>query len=194
MQRDGKRSISEIALTDANSVSVDNGAKSIAYFCRRKPVKATRKLIEELKEISRGCGNKNVRLCLHENPQAQAHDMIILEKKGKYYPPHKHLEKGESFHIIEGKMGVFIFAESGSVIDASILSPDDNFIYRVGVNMYHAVMPLSDLVVYHEAKPGPFLGEKDSIYPSWAPPGDKPQEADNYKNKLLGILGIREKG
>lgn len=194
MQRDGKRSISEIALTDANSVAVDNGAKSIAYFCRRKPVKVTRKLIEELKEISRGCGNKNVRLCLHENPQAQAHDMIILEKKGKYYPPHKHLEKGESFHIIEGKMGVFIFDESGSVIDASILSPEDNFIYRVGVNMYHAVMPLSDLVVYHEAKPGPFLGEKDNIHPSWAPAGDKPQEADNYKNKLLDILGIKEKG
>lgn len=189
MQRDGQECISGIVLADAQAVKVDNGAKSIAYFCQKKPVKVTAKLIKELKKVAKNSGHKNVRLCLHESPQALFHNMVILEKKGRYYPPHKHLEKGETFHIIEGKMAVFIFDVQGNILDASILSPKGNFIYRVGVDMYHAVMPLSDVVIYHEAKPGPFLGDKDSIHPSWAPRSDYPQEIADYKERLLSALG-----
>lgn len=181
--------LSSLVLSDPESVWVDKGAKSIAYFCKKKPVKVDKKLIKELKEIAASVGNKNIRLCLHESPDALSHDMIILERKGKYYRPHKHLTKGESFHIIEGLLAVFIFDESGVAIDSCILEPEGNFIYRVGVNMYHAVMPLSDLVIYHESKPGPFLGDRDSIYPSWSPVGNNPQEVADYTDRLLKILG-----
>ena len=30
------------------------------------------------------------------------HNMIIFERKGKYYRPHKHEDKGETFQIING--------------------------------------------------------------------------------------------
>ena len=104
--------------------------------------------------------------------------MVILERRGKYYRPHKHLEKGEAFHVIEGRFGIFTFDEGGAIQEACILQSGD--ILRVGPDMYHAVMPLTDIVIYHENKPGPFLGSKDSIYPDWAPDGGNAAETDAY--------------
>lgn len=176
--------LSSVALDDSRSVRADKTGKTIAYFCRRKPVKVDRYLVEELKQRSVDLGNKNVRLCLHEDSSATFHNMIILEREGNYYRAHKHLTKGEVFHIIEGRMAVFAFNDQGMILDRVILSSEGNFIYQVGINMYHAVMPLSDLVIYHEAKPGPFLGDKDSVYPSWAPVGDNARQVRHYQEKL----------
>lgn len=185
----GKRpSASAIILNDPESVFLDKSGKTPAYFCKKKPIGVSRDLIKELKNIVINSDNKNIRLCLHESPEASFHNMVILEQKGRYYRPHKHLTKGESFHIIEGSMAVFTFDDQGAVTDACILDNAGNFIYKVGINMYHAVMPLSDFVVYHEVKPGPFLGDKDSIYPPWAPSGDEPKEIKEYLSKLRGIV------
>ena len=51
--------------------------------------------------------------------------------------------------------------------------------------MYHAVMPLSDLVIYHESKPGPFTGEGDSIYPSWAPDESNENKVVKLQKKMM---------
>ena len=178
--------ISSVELSNADTVWRDKNAKSIAYFCKRRPVGVGKALINELKEISVGSGNQNVRFCLHESPDALFHDMLILEHKGKYYRPHKHLTKGESFHIIEGSMAIFIFDEKGNIIDNCLLNTANNLIYRLEINMFHAIMPLSDLVIYHESKLGPFLSEGDSIYPSWAPVGDSPKQTAEYQDRLQG--------
>ena len=133
---------------------------------------------------------RNVRLCLHEGSDSDFHDMVILERKSRHYRPHCHREKGESFHIIEGELGVFTFSESGVVIDSCIMTNDNIRIYKVKPNMFHAVLPLSDSVIYHETKPGPFLGKMDSIYPEWAPNVDNLDEIDIYLNKLKKALNI----
>jgi cupin fold WbuC family metalloprotein len=83
---------------------------------------------------------------------------------------------------MEGKMGIFSFNESGEVIDAVTLGAGD--IYRVEVGMYHAVMPLSNQTIYHENKPGPFLGDKDSLFPGWAPTGEDQSIVDDYVSNL----------
>lgn len=179
---------SSVILSDSNCVWQDKGAKSISFFCIKKPVKVDKKLILELKVVARSAGDKNVRLCLHEGPDSPFHNMIILEYPGKYYPPHKHLTKGETFHIIEGRMAVFTFNEDGSVIDNGILDDKENLIYRIGINMYHAVMPLSCPVIYHESKTGPFISNKDSIFPVWAPPAEILGEVSAFQQKLTELL------
>ena len=108
-----------------------------------------------------------MRVCLHDSPLSLHHDMVILERKGKYYRPHKHKDKGEAFHIIDGKMAIFVFDHAGNVIDSTVLVRGD--VYRIEKNQYHSVMPVTNIVIYHENKPGPFLGSDDSIFPNWAP-------------------------
>ena len=180
--------LSWISLGDPDKVRMDDTGRSVAYFCRKAPIKVNADLIAELKEAAVRLGDGNVRLCLHESPESAFHEMINLEHKGKFYRPHKHELKGESYHIIEGSMGAFIFDEDGRVVDANVLEPHNNFLYRVDADMYHAVMPLTDVLIYHESKPGPFLRQGDSIFPSWAPDGNDPSEAQAYTAGLLGYL------
>jgi cupin fold WbuC family metalloprotein len=183
-----KPELSKIALSDSKKIRVDEGGRSVGFFTKNLPGRVDWELVKELKEAAIRYRNKNVRLCLHDDQDALFHTMIILERKGKFYRPHKHLEKGECFHIIEGRMAVFSFGEEGEIVDSCCLDPEGIFIYRVAINMFHAVIPLTEMVIYHESKPGPFLGRQDSIFPSWAPDGMDKQKAEEYTMILQKTL------
>lgn len=180
--------MSYVSLNAPEQVRRDEKAKSLSFYCKKSPVRIDWKFIEELKATSAKHGNVNVRLCLHSDPDAVFHQMVILERKGKYYRPHKHKLKGEAFHIIEGRMAVFVFDEQGRVTDTCVLDAKESFIYRVDTGIYHSVLPITDMVIYHESKPGPFLGDQDSVYPTWAPDGTSPGEVSAYVERLLGSL------
>ena len=180
---------SSVFLDDYESVRFDDTGRSAAYFCKRTPIKVDAELISELKMAAERLGSNNLRLCLHDSPGATLHEMINLEFRGNYYRPHKHRGKGESYHLIEGSMGAFVFDEDGRIIDANVLEPNNGFLYRVGEEMYHAVMPLSDLVIYHETRLGPFLNG-DSLFAPWAPDGSDVLEATKYTEELRSLLGV----
>jgi len=182
--------ISLFNLSEGN-ITEDSRAKSISFFCKRRPVLINKDVIAEMKAISKMRGNKNIRVCLHDSPKSKHHDMIILEHGNILYPPHKHLYKGEAFHVIEGILSVFAFDSKGGIIDCVKLQPSD--IYRVEVGMFHAVLPISDIVIYHENKPGPFLGNGDSVFPDWIPSPDNINEMEKYKNRLLKTIKNIEK-
>lgn len=169
---------------DPDRVWRDPEAKTLSFFCQRLPVKIDASVIRELIQLGTSEGQRNVRICLHESPSARHHDMIILEHSSHYYRPHRHIDKGECFHVLQGELGIFAFTNEGDVIEAVRLGVGD--IYRVQPGMYHAVMPLSDMVIYHENKPGLFLRDKDSLYPDWAPNGLNAEEAQTYKRTLAG--------
>ena len=180
--------LSNIDLMNERDVRIDKTGRSIGIFCRSLPASVGHTLIDGLKELSDLNGGVNVRLCLHSSPEAVFHSMIILENRGGYYRPHRHQDKGECFHIIEGELAVFAFDDQGNIIDACKLAPDANFIYRVEVNMVHAVLPLTDRVVYHESKLGPFLGDKDSIFPEWSCDGSDSETLHDYHQRLMSFL------
>lgn len=181
-------SSSSISLHDPTSVCIDESGVTPGYFCLQKPVRVDRVLIEELKQISIDRGYKNMRLCLHESANADFHDMIILEYRSVYNRPHKHASKGETYHMIEGVQGLFIFDQNGMVTDACTLDQGTNFMFRVDKNMYHMVMPISELVIYHESRLGPFKREVDSIFAEWAPDGGDPKTTIEYLELMRSQL------
>ena len=174
-----KLSSVSILTPDSQKLREDMEAKSISYFCLQRPVCVDKALLAEMKEVSTRRGERNVRICLHSAPEDKHHDMIVLERSGNYYRPHKHAVKGECFHVMDGKLGVLVFDKGGVVLDATVLEVSD--IYRIAVGSYHAIMPLSDPVIYHESKLGPFIGKKDSLYPEWAPQEDDTGAVQAYK-------------
>jgi len=145
----------------------DKSAKSITFFSIKKPSSISKELIEELKRISKENGKKNARFCLHENPEAPLHDMIILEYRDKKCrKPHKHLEKNETLHMIEGKMIALFFDDEGKLMKRETLNSEDNFAYHTPIGVYHVWLPLTEYVVYREIKQGPFKQE-DNISPEF---------------------------
>ena len=154
-------------MIDTGEWKEDKKAKSLTFFSTKKPVSVSKKLVEELKKLSQVNGKKNARFCLHESPEAPLHDMIILEYRDKKCrKPHKHLEKNETLHMIEGKMSVLFFDNEGKLIKRETLNPKDNFAYHTPVGMYHVWLPLTEYAVYREIKQGPFKQE-DNIPPKF---------------------------
>jgi len=169
---------------NGGDVIQDKSAKSLSFYFAKNVARIDREIVKQLVEESARKGNCNGRICLHTSPTANFHEMIILERKGQYYRPHKHLYKGESCHIIEGKAAMFVFNDNGSVVHCCVVGEDENLICRVGINQWHTVIPTTEYAVYHESKPGPYLGEGDSIKPDWAPDGSDRNEATAYMEQL----------
>ena len=108
---------------------------------------------------------KDIRICLHTSKKSNHHDMVILQQKNNFYTPHKHLRKGETYHIIKGSMVCILFNDNGKVSKVCKLKKND--IFRTPLNIFHTMSPISKYVIYHESKTGPFLKRGDSIFPIW---------------------------
>lgn len=173
-----------IDLSDPACARIDRQGRSLAILCMKKPVLVDQKLIDELKSMSKELNGADLRLCLHSDISDTFHEMIILQHYGRYYPPHKHRDKGESYHIIEGELGALVFDDEGVVTASTVLGRSGQIIYRVGENTFHTVLPLSDFVIYHESKSGPFVRETDSIFPDWAPDGKDIPASTAFREKL----------
>jgi cupin fold WbuC family metalloprotein len=161
-------SSSTISLTDLNTCWQDPKAKSIGFFSVGPVTTVDEKLIQEMKDLALKSG-ENVRLSLHQDPKAAFHEMIIVQHRDKFHPPKKHVQKAKSFHIMEGKMAVFSFTETGDVTHSVVLDRNGSTIFRIEKEVYHVDIPVSGLIVHHESTLGPFLGDDDGIYAEWCP-------------------------
>lgn len=175
-----------ISIHDESICRLDASGRTPAFFCKTKPLAVDTSTIDELVAYARRTGG-DVRLCLHEGPHERFHDMIIAQHSGGYHRPHRHMDKGETWSILAGAMQAFVFDDDGGIIDARRLSAEGQFLYRVGDFQFHTLVPLSDIVVYHESKPGPFTGPGDSQFAQWAPDGSDPAATRDYLARLMSF-------
>ena len=169
----------------------DRKAKTKAYFFKKTEVVFNRKIINFLEKYYKK-NKKDIRVCIHRDPSEKQHDMVLLQKRKDFYKPwfenrkmgtfpHKHLKKGETYHMIFGKMGCVLFNNNGKVKKMCVLKKGD--IFRVPKNTYHTMMPITNYVVYHESKIGPFLKKADSIFPKWLKKYNKFQYLKKFRKK-----------
>jgi len=135
-----------------------------------------------LKKKAVNNARKRIRICTHRDVNDTIHEMLIVHTKGAYIRPHKHFNKIESFHVIEGDLKVVVFNDTGEikeVIDMGSYTSGKNFYYRLADSDFHTVIPISDLIVFHEITNGPFVRE-DTVFANWAP-----AETDYAQHKLF---------
>lgn len=148
--------------------------------------KVSKEDIELLKRKAAGNKRKRIRLCSHPNVNDPLHEMLIVHAKGAYVRPHKHVQKSESFHVIDGTLTVVIFDDEGSILEVVNMSDytsDKKFYYRLSDSLFHTVVPESDFVVFHETTNGPFQRE-DTQFAAWAPEEDDVNKQKVYLKKL----------
>jgi cupin fold WbuC family metalloprotein len=127
--------------------------------------------IDRLKMTALKSPLRRARLCLHRSDDDKLHEMIIVLARDCLFRPHRHPTKTESFHMIDGKLIVIIFQDDGVPVRSIILSPPFKggaVCYRLCTPMFHAVLPLDEVVVYHEITNGPFV-RNDAVLADWAP-------------------------
>lgn len=128
-----------------------------------------RKKLEELKILAQKDPNKRARICLHKNDEEMVQEMIIAFCKDSYIRPHRHIDKSESYHIIEGRIEIIFYNDNGIEIDKVILSDkmdEHPFLFRISNSDWHTVVPKSDFVIIHEVTKGPF-NKNSSEFADW---------------------------
>ena len=134
--------------------------------------------IEKLKKNASRNPRKRIRICAHKNINDTIHEMLIIHEKSCYVRPHKHIDKVESFHIIEGKVDILLFDENGRInnlIPMGDYASGRKFFYRLPPSHFHTLIIRSEVLVFHEITNGPFNPD-DTVWADWAP-----AETEEYK-------------
>ena len=142
-----------------------------AVFLHEDIIEVSETQLIQLKERAEGTPLRRSRLCLHHSTDHKIQEMIIAFCNDSYVRPHRHLNKTESFHIIEGELTVVFFDDSGAVtrkIKMGRYGSGSTFIYRLSNSLWHMVVPLSKSLIIHEVSEGPFIKEEVE-FPGWAP-------------------------
>lgn len=141
------------------------------YYAKKNIEFISQKHINFLKKKVKFSKRKRVRICMHKNEKSKLHEMIIILSKGTYIRPHKHLNKAESLHVIEGSADVIFFDDYGKKIKKISLDSRKkklNFYYRISNSVFHTFKLKSKYFIFHEATEGPFQRNK-TIYAKWSP-------------------------
>ena len=158
----------EVLFTNENTIQIDSSD------------------INELKEKAKKNPRKRIRICMHKDTNDTIHEMLIVHEKSCYVRPHKHSNKTESFHIIEGKADIIIFHEDGT-IDETISMGDNTsglkFYYRMPPACYHTLLIHSEVLVFHEITSGPFHAEETTLAP-WSPKETDLKAVSQYMEML----------
>jgi cupin fold WbuC family metalloprotein len=154
-------------------------------------VTVDRTAIEALKRAALANPRHRIRLCAHRGVADHLHEMLIVHTRDTYVRPHRHLEKCESFHVIEGDVDVVIFDEHGAVtgvIGMGSIQSGRRFFYRIADPLYHTLLVRSDVLVFHETTLGPFRREQ-TVFAPWAPEDGDGPAVRQYLAELEGRLG-----
>lgn len=142
--------------------------------------------IDLLKGKAEFTQRKRMRLCAHQDVEDKLHEMFIVHTSDTYVRPHKHLNKAESLHIIEGLVDLVLFDDEGNITGAVQLgdySSGKRFYHRTSGPCYHTLLIKSDVVVFHEATTGPFL-RADSVFAPWSPEESDSGAVEEFVRRL----------
>ena len=105
-------------------------------------------------KIFKKSGKKFDRIVLHENEEDLIQIMVMMYRKSFNFPFHYSINKSESFSVIYGKFKI-LFKEKGK-IRKIILDKKNKIIFKLNANVFHKIIPLSDVSVALEILDGPF--------------------------------------
>lgn len=159
------------------------------FKSKDRPITVSVAFIQWLKEQAGHTVKQRARLCAHPNSDAQVHEMIIALQGGGYVRPHRHFNKSESMHVIEGRAAIIYFSEDGKPLSLRLLGlsgAHDSLYCRTEGAVYHTVHVLGPSFVFHETVQGPFRAN-DTEFAPWAPVENSPEVAA-YLKSLEALL------
>lgn len=156
------------------------------YYTFGNLIKLDKSDIVLIKGMAKSNSLQKCRLCTHESVEDLIHEMFITVGKEAYIRPHKHINKTESFYILEGSVDVIIFDDIGNiseVIQMGDYTSGKNFYYRLSYPYYHTLLINSEYLVFHEITKGPYKKE-ETIYAQWSPAENNDHEKLEYIQEL----------
>lgn len=107
---------------------------------------------------------KRIRICTHASIMDRHHEFfIVMAKDGnEHVKPNKHLNKDETVTVLEGSADAVFYNDTGDVLNIVPMAPYGSgmaFHIRIPSDTWHNIIPTADILVMHEATPGPYIRE-----------------------------------
>ncbi|WP_028452761.1 WbuC family cupin fold metalloprotein [Chitinilyticum aquatile] len=109
---------------------------------------------------------------LHTQNEDPCHRLLVAIAPGSYVAPHRHLDarKSELLVVLQGELGVLLFAGDGKVERAQRLRAGT---VECGIDIapgqWHCVVALQPQTVFLECKAGPYQPLGAEEWAAWAP-------------------------
>ncbi len=165
---------------------------SDVFVAEDRVVTVSRGGFEEFQRRAAESERHRARLCAHKDNANRINEMFIALTSDAYIRPHRHLNKSESFHVIEGTATVIFFDENGKieeVIHIGDYQSGKPFFYRNEDERFHAQIVTSPRLVFHEITNGPF-DPAETEWAPWSPDESDPELVKDYLNGLKAKLGL----
>ncbi len=118
--------------------------------------------IARIRQAAHASPRRRARFCLHTDPDASLHNMLIVLLHGTVVPVHRHHDKPECYHMVSGLVTLHLFNDAGQPIRHVALGAPGSgreFVCRIVAGQWHSVEVESDEVVLLESTSGPFRPE-----------------------------------
>ena len=161
----------------------DKSGRSKSFYFKKKEendIEFIKKFLIKFSNLNKA----DARVCLHSDYKDTLQDMVLIQHSKNFYPPHKHVNRYDSYFVLKGCLGVIIFNKNGKIRKSFKLQRGS--IYKTPKDQYHLTIPISKKVIYHEYRSGTFNRKTNCVFPIWNPKSD--EERENFQKKILKIL------
>ena len=144
------------------------------------------RVLAEARQSPRRRMNFNFHATLEENPSR----LLNVLLRGTYIRPHRHSDppKAESFVVLEGRIAILIFDDSGRIERRYAMGRGDPALgVDIAPGIWHTAAALSDHAVCFEVKPGPYIQAVDKEFAPWAPREGDPRCAQYLETLLCDL-------
>ena len=146
-------------------------------------------LLDEVTERALTSARRRTNHNFHSSADDNPHRFLNALAEGTYCAPHRHRSppKSEAFLVLRGQVAIFVFNDTGTVVETHILGAGGLLGVDVPPGVWHCIAVLSKTAVYYEVKPGPWDPTTDKDFAPWAPAEGSP-EANDYLASLIAGL------
>lgn len=117
------------------------------------------------------------------------HRFLNVFLRGTYCAPHRHvaIPKPEGFIVLRGELACFLFDDAGGIRETHVLGRGGLYGIDIPAGVWHTLLPVSDVAVCYEVKPGPWDPATDKEFAPWAP-REGAATASEYAARLVGTV------
>ena len=128
-------------------------------------------IVTQIKNEAQQSSRLMARLLMHLSHEDPVQEMLIAMGRDCAVMPNRSVGRSESLQVIEGELLLIVFDDNGKVVQRVEMGPLGSgkaFLYRLSSTPWHTMIPLTKMVVVHEALQGPFKKSTEPL-PDWVP-------------------------
>ena len=128
-------------------------------------------LVEQIVKEASQSQRHMARILMHFDHEDPVQEMLIAMGRNCAVMPNRSVGRSESLQVVQGELLLIIFDDNGNVVKRVEMGPawsDKVFLYRLSSTPWHTMIPLTKMVVVHEALEGPFKQSSEPL-PDWLP-------------------------